>query len=1060
MEKEVLSTEEHSVKTLVLNGEYGEANRVLEEAGDKIRPVYRAIFEAAIAFAAGDDQGAWKAIASGLRWDGRNYELYVMLGDYYSSRNLQQTYLCYENALFYCDVPEDREQICFMLNSLLDRGVNVPKAAIVILSYNLLDMTRECIESIRETTPESAREIIVVDNASGDGSVQWLQMQGDIKLLCNCENRGFPAACNQGIELAEKDSDILLLNNDTVMPDNALFWLRMGLYENEQVGSAGSVTNHLSNFQTIIEDGKSREFYLDFAKRVNVPMEKPYLNKLYLVGFSLLLKRTVLNQIGFLDERFTPGNFEDNDICLRINLAGYRNVLCKNSFIIHWGSKSFGKELGKFNNILELNRNKFFEKWSVIGIEPSGYWNIRLDLISILEKNYSGLCGAIMVVGTGCGAFLSCLQDKFPNIQVYGIEQNQYMAEMADKIADTVWVNLDEWKGDELAETFDIIVVNDSLEHTQNPKGVLEELSKMLKRDGSLVLSFANSKHYSRIEKQDASRKFFDRNQVSEMLLDTKLMGNEWAYTQTANMTPEVEARISQLQKQNFIADKTELMAYQWIAVTKKQLNKIAARVEEKRKPLVSVVMPCYNHAKYVGNAIESILNQTYPNIELIVADNGCTDNSFEVINRYKNRIKIIRLENNNQRLCGEMLRKAVTGEYYAFATSDDVWAPEKIELQMEAFFSNPNLQVCFTWAVYADENMKVFSEQRNNVFLEKNRSREAWLKRFIYGGNCLCYPSALYKTSLANHFADIRRGYVQLGDFWQWISIIQHGDIYIVEKPLVIFRWHTNGNNRNESAPSVESAIRTNQEYVEIVLRTLESVDDCFFKDTFGNEFVNCKAKSHEELLCEKFFLLKRMAEKSYLFSDSVVTFYHEHYLEIAKILEDEYGFTFDNFKELSANSGLACAYIKLDAARNLSEAQRDYAASYVGIAQELAKSAYPGGYSKDKARVIFHMLPKSEQMNLRTLYKSCLSVLKVIKDDIEDISPIYSECICLILKICRLMKGLLSQTKLMGIMCDGEFQLFEELVHLGEKNILDLQEAIIPYIRIVAERLGEAME
>ena len=132
----------------------------------------------------------------------------MLLGDYCVLKNPRQAYLCYENALFYCDEMQDREQIRVLLEEYSARGYAVPRAAIVILSYNLLDMTRDCIESIRKTTPESAREIIVIDNASKDKSVEWLSAQKDIKLLCNGENKGFPAACNQGIGLADAESDI------------------------------------------------------------------------------------------------------------------------------------------------------------------------------------------------------------------------------------------------------------------------------------------------------------------------------------------------------------------------------------------------------------------------------------------------------------------------------------------------------------------------------------------------------------------------------------------------------------------------------------------------------------------------------------------------------------------------------------------------------------------------------------------------------------------------------------------------------------------------------------
>ncbi len=631
MAKEALNRDELKIQSALAEEDYIEAQKMLVTLGDEIRPVYRAIFEASVAFASGNVQKVWKAITDGLRVDNRNYELYMMLGDYYVSKNLNQAYLCYENALFYCDDQEDYEQICLVLDNFRSQGICVPKAAIVILSYNLLEMTKDCIESIRETTPDCAREIIIIDNASVDGSVEWLKNQKDIKLLCNNENRGFPAACNQGIGLAETDSDIFLLNNDTVMTDNALFWLRMGLYENEQVGSTGSVTNHLSNFQTIIEDGKSKEIYLDFAKKVNVPMKKPYLNKLYLVGFALLLKRKVLNQIGLLDEQFSPGNFEDNDICLRINLAGYSNVLCKNSFIIHWGSQSFGKAPQKFNNVMEVNQRKFFDKWSSIQLLPMDYWNIRLDLVSVLEEQCNVSDSAIMVVGTGCGGFLSCLRDKFPKAQLYGIEQHQYMAQIADKIAETVWVDLDKWKGDELADTFDIILVNDSLEQTQNSEAVLAELAKMLKKDGQLIVSFANSKHYSRIERQNDSRKLFDRGQMDKMLSGAKLTSGTWSYTQVGNRTPELERSIQKLQVQYPEVEKEELLAYQWITVVEKQ----RADIQFNEKMMVCI--PTYGHPE----AVEDVLShcaETYKRygLDVYYYDSSEDDKTRKVIEAYQ----------------------------------------------------------------------------------------------------------------------------------------------------------------------------------------------------------------------------------------------------------------------------------------------------------------------------------------------------------------------------------------------------------------------------------------
>ncbi len=135
----------------------------------------------------------------------KNYEIYIMLGNYYLSENLYQSYLCYKNARFHCDVAEDRVVIEGLLERFKEQyAIFVEKVSIVILSYDLLEYTKVCIESIRRTTPECAREIVVVDNGSNDGNVECLREQKDILLVENKENMGFPGGCNQGIRASSK----------------------------------------------------------------------------------------------------------------------------------------------------------------------------------------------------------------------------------------------------------------------------------------------------------------------------------------------------------------------------------------------------------------------------------------------------------------------------------------------------------------------------------------------------------------------------------------------------------------------------------------------------------------------------------------------------------------------------------------------------------------------------------------------------------------------------------------------------------------------------------------
>ena len=154
------------------------------------------------------------------------------------------------------------------------------------------------------------------------------------------------------------------------------------------------------------------------------------------------------------------------------------------------------------------------------------------------------------------------------------MEQHQYMAQIADRIAETFWVNLDEWKGDDLADTFDIIVINDSLEYTKKPEAVLTELVKTLKEDGHVAVSFANKFHFSRIGRDITDRRLFDQRQMREMLSRAKLTKDDWAYTQAGGRTPELERRVRQLQEQYSMVNSEELYAYQWLTVVERQDRK------------------------------------------------------------------------------------------------------------------------------------------------------------------------------------------------------------------------------------------------------------------------------------------------------------------------------------------------------------------------------------------------------------------------------------------------------------------------------------------------------
>jgi glycosyltransferase involved in cell wall biosynthesis len=130
------------------------------------------------------------------------------------------------------------------------------------------------------------------------------------------------------------------------------------------------------------------------------------------------------------------------------------------------------------------------------------------------------------------------------------------------------------------------------------------------------------------------------------------------------------------------------------------QLPKITNRKLQEKTRLksngkVSVIIPNYNYAKYVAEAIESVMSQSYKDIEIVVVNNGSTDDSMEVLQKYAKKIRLINQENLGQSGSRKTGLEAATGDYIAFLDADDKWDPQKIEKQMLLFTPKVELVYC-----------------------------------------------------------------------------------------------------------------------------------------------------------------------------------------------------------------------------------------------------------------------------------------------------------------------------------------------------------------------------
>lgn len=220
--------------------------------------------------------------------------------------------------------------------------------------------------------------------------------------------------------------------------------------------------------------------------------------------------------------------------------------------------------------------------------------------------------------------------------------------------------------------------------------------------------------------------------------------------------------------------------------------------------PLVSVVVPNYNYGLYVGDCIESILAQTYRNIEVIVVDDGSTDESHEVLNRYIDKVKVIHSRNFGVNHARNLGLRSCNGEYVAFCDSDDYWEPEKIQLQLDLMRQNSNLSLVYT-GVNVVEISSVKTSHMEPCF------------RGVVDKYILRYPSraiillgastALLKTThLKEKDISWNEALKLPGEdinFFNKVALATHIDY--VDKPLVNYRQHISSRSKMSSADFIQ---------------------------------------------------------------------------------------------------------------------------------------------------------------------------------------------------------------------------------------------------------------
>ena len=242
-----------------------------------------------------------------------------------------------------------------------------PKVSVVMLTYNNLEFTQACLRSLEVLSCYPDWELVVVDNASSDGTPDHLRAYAAanprVKLILNDENLGFAAGNNCGLRAATGDY-LIVLNNDTYVTRGWMLDLIRHFRRRPDLGLLGPVTNNIGNEAKIEIDYADMAEMASAAYAYTSARPGDELAVAAVAFFCVAMPRAVYEQVGDLDERFGLGFFEDDDYCQRVVQAGYRIAVAEDVFVHHHLSASFDQlEPARRQALFEANKALYEEKW-------------------------------------------------------------------------------------------------------------------------------------------------------------------------------------------------------------------------------------------------------------------------------------------------------------------------------------------------------------------------------------------------------------------------------------------------------------------------------------------------------------------------------------------------------------------------------------------------------------------------------------------------------------------------------------------------------------------------
>lgn len=230
----------------------------------------------------------------------------------------------------------------------------------------------------------------------------------------------------------------------------------------------------------------------------------------------------------------------------------------------------------------------------------------------------------------------------------------------------------------------------------------------------------------------------------------------------------------------------------------------------ENKQPLVSVIMPAYNTEKYIGEAIESILNQTFKDYEFIILDDVSTDGTWEIIKKYANQdARIIPIRNEKNLYIAENRNKGVSlakGKYIVWQDSDDISLPTRIEKQVALMESNPKVGICGAYIQSFDE--------KGDLDVRRYAQNDAELRRNIFKFSPVAQPVAIVRKEALDKVGPFDTSLPPAEDIDMSFRIGEFYEFANIPEILLRYRAHSQSATRKRLGKMIGDTLEIRKRY------------------------------------------------------------------------------------------------------------------------------------------------------------------------------------------------------------------------------------------------------